>query len=32
MERIKQSHLGIQARMLHVDANVEAKKKKSNAP
>jgi hypothetical protein len=26
MERIKQSHLGIQARMLHVDANVEAKK------
>jgi len=27
MERIKQSHLGIQARMLHVDANVEAKKK-----
>jgi hypothetical protein len=31
MEKITQSHLGIQARMLHVDANAEAKKK-SNAP
>jgi hypothetical protein len=31
MERIKQSHLGIQARMFHVDANVEGGKK-SNAP
>jgi hypothetical protein len=26
MEKITQSHLGIQARMLHVDANAEAKK------
>jgi len=26
MEKNTQSHLGIQARMLHVDANAEAKK------